>query len=290
MKKISGKIASMELTDKQKSFLQNFSELLVYGHNELAKVGLKQKRTSLRKKLLFFMMGATQSEAESIFKVMTPTRMHSSVYFNSAIILFRSITENLMNLNYIYACDNQKNAAIFHIDWLQSTLKYSNRYKDLMTKYPQWNLVFGDKAKADDWNGYIQILKRAIAQDQKRYNLPNNSELPPLEQRCMQHDKYLNDKNKLNQGNSLEKMYVTYYPYFSGISHLTSGGLNSFRNYQDNGSFSMSIDSSPADIEAIIPVTYYNYLIILRFFLQKFNVYNGEDFRKYKKILKSMFK
>ena len=237
------------------------------------------------------MMGATQSEAESIFKIMSPTKMHSSVYFNSAIILFRSITENLMNLSYIYACDSQKNAAIFHIDWLQSTLKYSNRYKDLMTKYPQWDLVFGDKAKADDWNGYIQILKKAIANDQKRYKLPyNSSELPHLEQRCMQHDQYLSQKNKLNQGNSLEKMYVTYYPYFSVISHLRSGGLNSFRNYQDDGSFSMSIDSNPAEIETIIPVTYANYLMILRFFLQKFNVYNGKDFREYKKILKSMFK
>lgn len=280
----------MELTDKQKYFLDNFSKFLVYGHNELTKVGLKQKRTSLKKKLLFFMMGATQSEAESIFKIMSPTQMHSSVYFNSAIILFRSITENLMNLSYIYASDSQKNAAIFHIDWLQSTLKYSNRYKDLMTKYPQWDLVFGDKTKADDWNEYIQILKRAITQDQKRYKLPSNSVLPPLEQRCIQHDQYLDQKNKLNQGNSLEKMYVTYYPYFSGISHLTSGGLNSFRDYQDDGSFSMSIDSKPADIEAIIPVTYANYLMILKFFLQKFNVYNGEDFREYKKILKSMFK
>ncbi|MEI6327372.1 MAG: DUF5677 domain-containing protein [Candidatus Roizmanbacteria bacterium] len=279
----------MKLTDKQKSFLENFSKLLVYGHNELAKVGLKQKRTSLKKKLLFFMMGATQSEAESIFKIMTPTQLHSSIYFNSAIILFRSITENLMNLSFIYACDSQKNATIFHIDWLQSTLKYSNRYKRLMTKYPQWNLVFGDKAKADDWNGYIQILKKVIAKDQKRYKLPNNSELPPLEQRCMQHDQYLSQKNKLNQGNSLEKMYVTYYPYFSGISHLRSSGLNSFRNYQDNGSFSMSIDSSPVDIEAIIPVTYANYLMILRFFLQKFKVYDGEAFREHKRTLKLMF-
>ncbi len=280
----------MELIDKQKSFLKNFSKLLVYGHNELAKVDLKQKRTSLRKKLLFFMMGATQSEAESIFKIMSPTQMHSSVYFNSAIVIFRSITENLMNLLYIYACDGQKNAAIFHIDWLQSTLKYSNRYKCLMTKYPQWDLVFGDKAKAGDWNGYIQILKTAIAKDQKRYKLSDNSELPRLEQRCIQHDQYLSQKNKLSQGNSLEKMYVTYYPYFSGISHLTSGGLNSFRNYRDDGSFSMSIDSNPADIEAMIPVTYANYLMILRFFLQKFNVYNGKDFREYKKTLKSMFK
>lgn len=280
----------MELTNKQKSILENFSKLLVYGHNELSKVGLKQKHTSLRKKLLFFMMGATQSEAESILKIMSPTQMHSSIYFNSAIILFRSITENLMNLSYIYACDSQKNAAIFHTDWLQSTLKYSNRYKDLMAKYPQWDLVFGDKAKADDWNGYTQILKREITSDQKRYKLPNSSVLPPLEQRCIQHDQYLNQKNKLNQGNSLEKMYVTYYPYFSGISHLTSGGLNSFRDYKDDGSFSISIDSKSADIEAIISVTYANYLMILRFFLQKFNVYNVKDFEKYKKTLKSMFK
>ncbi len=196
----------MELTDKQKVLLQNFSKLLVYGHNELAKVGLKQKGLSLRKKLLFYMMGATQSQAESILKVMNPTQQHTSVYFNSAIILFRSITENYMNLSYLYACDDQKNAAIFHIDWLQSTLKFSNKYKGLMTKYPNWDLTFGDKKQATDWDSYIVILKRIIARDQKYYKLPSNSVLLPLEQRCIKHDQYLASKNKLNPGNCLEKI------------------------------------------------------------------------------------
>ncbi len=280
----------MELTDKQKLLLENFTKLLVYGHSGLAKVGLKQKGISLKKKLLFYMMGATQSQAESILKVMSPTQQHTSVYYNSAIILFRSITENLMNLSYIYACDDQKNAAIFHIDWLQSILKYSNKYKGLMSKYPNWNLVFGDKQQATDWNSYIEVLKKDITTDQKYYKLPNDSELPPLEQRCIKHDQYLTTKNKLNQGNSLEKMYITYYPYFSGIAHLTSEGLNSFRNYRPDGSFSMDIDSSPKEIEAIIPVAYVNYIAILKFFLQKFGVYNRDSFKEYKKIMLDLFK
>lgn len=285
----------MELTDKQKLLLENFTKLLVYGHSELAKVGLKQKGISLKKKLLFYMMGATQSQAESILKIMNPTQQQTSVYFNSAIILFRSITENLMNIGYIYACDGQKNAGIFHIDWLQSTLKYSNRYKGLMIKYrkekyPDWNLAFGDKLKADDWDSYIKLLKKSIAREQRRFKLPSDSELPPLEQRCIQHDDYLKAKDKLNQGNSLEKLYVTYYPYFSGIAHLTSGGLNSFRNYQSDGSFSMDIDSDPKEIEAIIPVSCANYMAILKFFLQRFGVYNREAFKEYNQVLRELLK
>lgn len=278
----------MELTERQKLLLTKLTNLLVYGHKELSKLSLKRKGISLRKRLLFYMMCATQSQAESILKIMAPTQQHTSVYHNSALILLRSITENLMNLSYIYACDTQKNAAIFFIDWVQSTLKYSKRYKELMIKFPNWSLTFGDKVKAKDWDSYIEVLEKDIAKYQKRYKLPIHSNLPPLEQRCMQHDKYLKSKNKLKRENSLEKMYVTFYPYFSGIAHLTSSGLNSYRSYRSDRSFSVTIDSDPKEIEAMIPVTYANYFDTLKFFLQRFGIYDRDSFKEYKLALATL--
>lgn len=280
----------MDLNTEQKELLRKLTNLLVYGHSRLAKVGLKRKHTSLRKKLLFFMFGATQSYAESILKVISPTQNHTSIYANSGLILFRSITENLINLGWVYACNSQKNAAIFHIDWLQSTLKYSNRYKKLMIKYskekyPNWDLTFGDKQKAGDWDAYIVLLKKDINKEQKRYKLLSDSQLPSLEQRCMQHDEYLKAKGKLNQGNCLEKLYVTYYPYFSGIAHLTSQGLDTFRNHLTE---EVTIDSQPKEIEALVPVTYCVYFALLEMFLKQFGVYDKANMKEYRKISKSL--
>lgn len=279
----------MDMSEKQRELLQKFADLVVYGHGQLSKVELKRKRTSLRKKLLFFMFGATQSYAESILKIMAPTKSHPSIYANSGMILFRSMNENLINLGWIYACDSQKNAAIFSIDFLQSTLKYANSYKDLMIKYnkndyPKWNLTFGDKREAQDWDEYIILLKKDIKKEQKRYKLHEHSKLPKLKERCVQHDDYLKAKGKLKQGNSLEKLYVTYYPYFSGIAHLTAQGLDTFRDrFSDN----MIIDSPVKEIETLIPVTHFLYFALLEMFLKKFGVYNKVKMKEYRKIVKT---
>jgi len=278
----------MDLTDKQRNHLARLTDLLVYGHNQLSKVGLKRKHISLRKELLFFMFGATQSYSESILKIITPTQNHASIYANSGLILFRSITENLINLSWIYACDSQKNAAIFYIHWLQSTLTYSNKYKALMikyskNKYPTWGLTFGDKKKAEDWDEYIVLLKNDIKKLQKRHKLPSDSQLPLIEQRCMQHDDYLKAKGKLNYGNCLEKLYITYYPYFSGIAHLTVQGLDTFRNPLTDD---MEIDSHPKEIEALVPVTYCLYFALLEMFLKQFGGYDKIEMKEYRKISK----
>ena len=289
-----------ELTDNQKLLLQNLKELLVYGNGELAKVELKRKRTSLKKKVLYFMMCATQSYSESILKIITPTQEHSSIYDKSALILIRSLTENLININYIHACKSQANAARYTIDFLQNTVKFANRYKALMLKYPKaqypdWNLMFGyggsdprNIKKPADWDKLIRKLQRQIHSNQRRYKLPANSVLPDIKTRCVENDDSLKAKGKLNQGNCLEKLYVTYYPYFSQIAHLTAPGLNTFIKSAPDGSLTADIDAPATEIETIVPVTYPLYFSILKFFLQRFDVYNNKEMKKYKDIFKTM--
>ncbi len=290
----------MELSDKQKKLLQDFRELLVYGNDEFTRVGLKLKRTSLKKRLLFFMMGATQCYAESILKVVTPVKEHPAIYDKPALSLLRSLTENLMNINYIHACKTQANAARYWIDFLQQTVTFGNSYKALMekypkTKYPDWDLTFGyggrDKRnikKPADWDKFIRKLNRQIASLQRRYKLPIGSELPKIKERCIECDKFLKAKGKLNQENCLEKLYVTYYPYFSGIAHLTAPGINTFIKTQPDGSIRADVDSPAEEIETVIPVTYPLYFGILRFFLQRFDAYDGAAMKKYRLLSKTM--
>ncbi len=290
----------MELSDKQKTLLQNFKELLIYGNNEFAKVGLKQKRTSLKKRLLFFMMGATQSYAESILKIITPVTEHPAIYDKPALVLLRSLTENLININYIHACKTQANAARYWIDFLQQTVKFGGNYKALMEKYPKaqypdWDLTFGyggrDKRninKPTDWDKFMRKLERQINSLQKRYKLPTKSQLPNIKDRCIECDNYLKAKGKLNQGNCLEKLYVTYYPYFSQITHLTAPGLNTFIKSLPDGSIRADVDAPADEIETIIPVTYPLYFGILRFFLQRFDIYDGKTAQKFRLLSKTM--
>lgn len=290
----------MELTDKQKTLLQNLRDLLVYGNNELTKVGLKRKHTHLKKKLLFFMMGATQSYAESILKIITPADEHSAIYDKPALVLIRSLTENLININYIHACDTQAHAAVYWIHYLQDAVKFANRHKGLMMKYPKtlypdWDLTFGFgdndlrniKAPAD-WDKIIKRLKRQILKSQRKYGLHPESMLPDIQKRSIQADDYVKGKGKLTPNNSLEKLYVIYYPYFSGVAHLTAPGLNTFIKSTPNDSIKAEIDAPASEIEAIVPITYSLYFAILRFFLQRFEVYDRENIKKHENIFKTM--
>lgn len=290
----------MELSDKQKELLRNLKALLIYGYKELSKVGLKRKRVILKKKLLFFMMGATQSYAESVLKIITSTQEHPAIYDKSALVLVRSLSENLININYIHACDTQANAAIYWIQYLQDAVKFANRYKCLMIKYPKsqypdWDLTFGfggnnpkNIKKPADWDRFIKKIEKQIRSNQRRYKLAPKSELPDIKKRCVEADDYLKTKGKLNPGNSLEKLYVIYYPYFSGIAHLTAPGLNTFIKSKPDDSLTADVDAPAMEIETIVPITYTLYFVILRFFLQRFNVHDGKSIKKYKDISKTM--
>jgi hypothetical protein len=169
-----------------------------------------------------------------------------------------------------------------------------------MLKYPKaqysdWDLTFGyggndprNIIKPTDWDKFIKKLQRQIHSNQKRYKLPANSVLPDIKRRCVESDDSLKAKGKLNQGNCLEKLYVTYYPYFSQIAHLTAPGLNTFIKSTPNGSLTADIDAPATEIETIVPVTYPLYFSILKFFLQRFDVYDSKEMKKYETIFKTM--
>ncbi len=287
----------MDLTSTQKDLLKNLARLMNYGRTQMVEKLVidpkKWTRMTLRRKLLFYMFGATQSLAESILKVIRPTEGHPSIYRNSALLLFRSLSENLINISWIYACRGQKNAAIFAIDEFQSKKTYANEYRELMrkyskTKFTKWNLTFGNIREANDWDKFISTVEKSIKEAQKKYNLPEDSELPNLKQRCVQFDIYLKTKNKLKQKNSLERFYVLYYDYFSGIAHLKAQGLNAFRDKLDDPS--PSIDSDPKEIEKLVPLIYTVYRALLEVFLKRFGAYDKVQMREYRTIERYMLK
>ena len=98
------------------------------------------------------MMCAHQSYAESTLKLMWPI----PAYDKAAEIIHRSLVENYININYIYSSKKQVNALIFLAYSFQDRIKFANKYKALIIKYPNWRLKFGPNEKPSDWQSFIQ--------------------------------------------------------------------------------------------------------------------------------------
>lgn len=233
------------------------------------------------------MMAATQSYAEAILKLMDNTG-GKSVYDKAAEVLYRSLVENLINLNYIYSERTQEKAVIFMAYSVQDRNDFAKKFKSLMLKYPKWKLEFGGMKKALDWNKFISDNKKLVDRAEKRYGITIPKKIPDLASRAIANDTYLKSRKKLSKTTSLESYYITYYKFFSQVAHLTMPGLERFFEVNSNGRRTLAIDGKPDSIDRLVSITYQIYFVFLKFTLQKFDIYNKEEFKKINEFSKSL--
>lgn len=276
----------MELPINQKNLLIKFHELLVYGDSKLRATELNYKKLRTKKQVLYFMMGATQSYAESIFKLVQPP----SIYDKAAEVLLRSIIETLINLNYVYASRTQQNALLFMIYSTKDQIAFAKRYKKFMQQHPSWNLKFGYIKNPEDWDEFLKKKQREIKLGEKYFKKSFSDKFPDIRKRTEVSDNYLKSKGKLTEKKSLEKYYVLYYQYFSQIAHLTMPGLERFTSYDENNRLRMDLDGKPDDIDRVVSVTYIIYFVILRFFLKEYKIFTEVEFEQYSKSSKTIGK
>lgn len=275
----------MKLSKKQELLIKQFKDLLIYGYSKMQVIDLNWKKTRLKKKILYLIMGAAQSYSESILKLVTPFSHSSSVFDKAAEVLIRSLAETLININYIYSVRSEKRARIFVAHSTKDKLDFAVKYKKFMNKYPSWKLAFADKKTTSDWDNFISKKKKELKQVEKKYGQITN--MPKIRNCAELADKYLNKTGKLNKKNSLESFYVNYYKFFSQMAHLTFPGLERFLNIEI---MSIEIDGKPEDMERIILIAYQIYFVLLVFFMKKFDFYSISEFEKFKKISKSLLK
>lgn len=276
----------MNLTDRQKELLKIFQEVLLYGYSKMSTIPLDYTKTRPKKMLLYLIMGATQSYSESILKLITPP----NVYDKAAEVLFRTLTENLINLDYIFVGRSQRNAKIFLLYSLEDTKDFAVKYKNFMSKYPFWSLEFANIKTITDWDKFIDKKNKDIIKIKKKNNIPLNMVVPDLRGRAIIADNYLKSLNRLKKDSSLEFQYINFYKFFSQITHLTMPGLQRFFHKNDDGSRKLVIDGSQEDLERMGTVSFAIYCSILRFFLIHYKVYNHLEFKKYKDFIKSISK
>lgn len=78
---------------------ENFQKILEFGDKKIRSIDLQLNKTRIKKQVLFFIMCATQSYTEILFKVIKPP----NIYYLAAESLFRTILEQYINIKFNYA-------------------------------------------------------------------------------------------------------------------------------------------------------------------------------------------
>lgn len=278
---------SFKFNDKQKELVKEYHDLVSYGFKKLSAIPLNFKKVRVRKRVLYFMMGATQSYSESILKLMST----EPVYEKPGESLLRSQLEIWLNIRFIYSSRSEDKARLFLSDLVMASVTFANKHKALWTKYPKWNLEFGTIKKHKDWDKFIADNTSLLIKYRKQYKDKHVTKLPNLYDRTLAIDKHLKKVGTLSESTSAEKYYTLFYPYFSQSTHANMSGLLRYmRGTAIAPEPFIDIDSKPEDAERILIISYHAYLDILHFFLQVFGTYNGAEFKRFKQYSNKMVK
>ena len=278
----------VEFNEDQKELLKIYRELLTYGYEKISKVPLNLSKSRVRKKILYFMMGAMQSYSESILKLMGSL----PVYEKPGESLLRSQLELWLNMRFIYSSRTEDKARLFLSDLIIDSNTYAKRHKSLWNKYPKWNLVFGKIKNAAEWDKFISDNNKILEKNQNKHHDKKVNKLPNLYDKTLVIDKYLKKIGKLSEKTSAEKFYILFYPYFSQAVHLSMPGLQRFikNNNLEDKKTSFQIDSKPEEAERVLIISFIAYFATLHLFLQVFNMYDKNEYDKFKKFSKNISK
>jgi len=278
---------SFEFNEKQKELIKEYRDLITYGYQKMSGIQLNYKKVRVRKRVLYFMMGAMQSYSESILKLMGT----EPVYEKPGESLLRSQLEIWLNMRFIYSSRSEDKARLFLSDLVMESVTYAKKHKALWEKYPRWDMEFGTIKKSSDWDKFILDNEDLLKKHRREYKDKYVMKLPSLYDRTLTIDKHLKKIGTFSEKNSAEKYYTLFYPYFSQSTHANMSGLLRYmRGTAASPEPFLDVDSKPEDAERILSVSYQGYFSVLHFFLQVFNAYSPTEYTHFKQYSKSMLK
>jgi len=277
-----------EFNEQQKELIREYRELIAFGYKKISKIQLDFKKVRVRKRVLYFMMGAMQSYSESILKLMGS----EPAYEKPGESLLRSQLEIWLNIRFIYSSRSEDKARLFLSDLIMESTTFAKKHKELWNKYPRWDMEFGTIKKPDDWDKFISKNLTILEKYQRKYRDKQVKKLPNLYDRTLAIDKYLKKLGTFSEKNSAEKYYILFYQYFSQATHQNMSGLQRFIRGTGNifKEPFFDIDSKPEDAERVLIVSYQAYFTTLHFFLQVFNTYNSSEYERFKQYSKKIIK
>ncbi|OGK30108.1 hypothetical protein A3I56_00400 [Candidatus Roizmanbacteria bacterium RIFCSPLOWO2_02_FULL_43_10] len=277
-----------EFNEQQKELIKEYRELIAFGYKKISQIDLNFNKVRVRKRVLYFMMGAMQSYSESILKLMGS----EPAYEKSGESLLRSQFEISLNMRFIYSSRSEDKARLFLSDLVMQSTTFAKKHKELWKKYPKWDLEFGTIKKSDDWDKFISDNLNLLKRHQNKHKDKKVILMPNLYDRTLAIDKYLKKLGKLSEKNSAEKFYIIYYSYFSQSTHQNISGLLRFMRGRGDifkDPF-FDIDSKPEDAERVLLISYQLYFATLHFFLQVFNVYDSKEYEHFKQYSRKILK
>ncbi|OGE32716.1 hypothetical protein A3J19_03565 [Candidatus Daviesbacteria bacterium RIFCSPLOWO2_02_FULL_41_8] len=278
---------AFELNEKQKVLIKEYRELITYGYQKMSGIQLDFKKVRVRKRVLYFMMGAMQSFSESILKLMGT----EPVYEKPGESFLRSQLEIWLNMRFIYSSRSEDKARLFLSDLVMESLTYAKKHKTLWEKYPLWDMEFGTIKKSSDWEKFISDNVDLLKKYRKEYKDKHVTKLPNLYDRTLAIDSHLKKIGTFSEKNSAEKFYTLFYPYFSQSTHANMSGLQRYmRGTIASPEPFLDVDSKPEDAERILSVSYQGYFAVLHFFLQVFNAYSPSEYDRFKQYSKGLIK
>lgn len=274
------------LSDRQLILVEELQKLLDFGYLKVSKGNFDLKRMRSRKSLLFMMTGVVQSYSGSILSLLKNGQT------NGAEVLLRPIVETFINLNYIFIFRSERNALRFIFDDEYDRRKLGNKIKKFLENHSSYKTNFDHMETPADWEKYIKERNKAL----KKLNTINKrkyheelKELPSLYDRAVAVDKdTLTRTGKLK--NSLEWWYITMYWLFSGITHVTPRGMNSFIKKEDNGGYTFITDGKLESVERIAVTTFSLYYQFLRLMAKQFKLFPLSELTPFKEFFRNIKK
>ncbi len=272
---------SFEFNEQQRELIKEYQKLLHFGYSKISEIQLNLNKTRVRKRVLYFMMGAMQGYSESILKLMGS----EPVYEKPGESLLRSQFEIWLNMRFIYSNRSENGARLFLSDLIMTSNTFAKKHKKLWEKNPKWSMEFGFVKKPSDWDKFIYDNQKILKKYQKRHKDKEVNRLPSLYDRTLIIDEYLKKVGTFSENNSAEKFYTVFWQYLSQATHVNMSALQ--QSIRVKGTIPIesffNIDSKPEDAERTLTISYQIYFSTLRLFLQVFNTYNRNEYEKFNK-------
>src|SRR5260370_16898043 len=245
----------MRLSKKQERFLSQLEELWNFFDARLKNYSLKT--SDLRLGLLLTL---TVAAHRLIRGFLAQLRGGSNDNLQSKL---RTLTEALINVNYILSDDTDIRAKAFVLDSMRSRKTALYRIIGLLEREKAPSM-----AAVNTIENYRIMVSNLEQELLKQQNLlgKENASWPPIEQRAA-------------KGNS-EELYATVFVYFSQHNHITVNILNRFLKEVSSGiAFTTELDLSSLDQE--IQTAFAYYLIFINICSEKLRFPTEEELKEF---------
>jgi hypothetical protein len=198
----------------------------------------------------------------------------------AANVLFRSLVEAFINIEYIMIDDTQKRSAIFRLEDFKTQRINVETIKGLIkNKQSKANLnpELSTKKQCNEQLKKIENSEKSILstlKDDFGIEIEESEKIiPPVEQRAIQA--------------GLKDMYNILYRQLCWVTHLTSSGLKQLIIFENNKYIIAPIDIEE-EIKKIIPIAYGIHLLTIEDIMKKFDLYIEKDFKAMEDISKKL--